>query len=258
MAQSVIYSQTDKGRGELAASPGKLGPQWKTLLGMVDGKTSVEDLQRKLDKVPPDKLRAALDKLAADGYIEAARSAGKAEELDFSSFMKQPVREPTVQQKREAEQQTIAGMRSLKSAGYFVNILNRPGKRIEPRAGDKHCVLILDGDQAHALVLARTLLLAKFDVRSAARKDDIVAELDRQPPPDVIVMDVVLPELVGLELLGKLREHPTFKSVPIIIVTAQAQHDDIVAALVYGATGYMTKPCKPELLLESVRVVLGI
>lgn len=258
MTQNVIYTQTEKGRSELAASPGKLGPQLKTLLGMMDGKTSVEELQRKLEKVPADRLQAALEKLAADGYIEAARPAGKADELEFSNFMKRPVKEPTVQQKREAEQQTIAGMRSLKTAGYFVNILNRPGKRIEPRAGDKHCVLILDGDQANSLVLARTLLLGKFDVRSAARKDDIVAELNRQPPPDAIVMDVVLPELVGLELLGQLREHPNFKSVPIIIVTAQAQHDDIVAALVYGATGYMTKPCKPEILLESVKVVLGI
>ncbi len=255
--QNVVYTQTAKGRDEFAANPGKLGPNLKFLLGMIDGKSTVEDLQRKLSKIAPDKLNAALEKLAADGYIESSRPAKPGDDMDFSSFIGRPVKEPTLQQKRQAEQQTIAGMRTLKSAGYFVNILSRPAKRIEPRAGDKYSVLILDGDQANALVLARTLLLAQIDVRSAARKDEILAELNK-PPPDVIVMDVVLPELVGLELLARLREHPNFKSVPIIIVTAQAGHDDVVAALVYGTSSYMTKPCKPEALLVSVKAVLGL
>lgn len=254
----MIYCQTDKGRAELASTAGKLGPQLKTLLGMVDGKTSVEELQRKLARVPLERLQAALERLAAEGYIRAEPAEEAARDLDFSSFLQQPVKEPTVQQKRQAEAQTIAGMRALRSAGYFVTIVNRPGRRIAPRAGAKHCVLILDSDQGHALVLARALLLAGFDARSAVRKDEILAELDRQPPPDLIVMDVVLPELVGLELLGKLREHPVYKSVPILVVTAQAGHDDIVAALVYGASGYMTKPCKPETLVECVEALLGI
>lgn len=257
MAQNVLYTWTAKGRDELAASPGKLGPNLKTLLGMFDGRSTVEDLQRKLDKVPPDKLQAALEKLASDGYIEARESAEPAADIDFATFMKRPVKEPSVQEKRQAEQATVSGMRTLKKAGYFVNILSRPGKRMAPRSGDKYSVLILDGDQANSLVVARTLLLAKFDARSAARHDDIMAELNK-PPPDAIVMDVVLPELVGLELLAKLREHPNFKAVPVIIVTAQAEHDDVVAALVYGASGYMTKPVKPEALLDSVKTVLGL
>lgn len=257
MAPNLIYTQTDQGRAELAASPGKLNPSLRTLLGMIDGKITVEDLQRKLSRVDPDKLRLALEKLATEGYIALGQRAQPAGDLDFTSFMSQPVKEPTIQQQKEAEQQTLSGMPSLKSAGYFVNILSRPVTRIPPRSGEKYGVLILDGDQANALVLARTLLLAKFDVRSAARRDQIMEELNK-PPPDVIVMDVVLPELVGLELLAKLREHATFKNVPIIIVTAQAEHDDVVAALVYGASGYMTKPVRPEALLESIKTVLGL
>ena len=254
--QNVVYTQTAKGRDEFAANPGKLGPNLKALLGMLDGKASVEDLQRKLEKVEPDKLRAALDKLVAEGYIETPQSAKPVADIDFATFMNQPIKEPSIQQKRDAEQITISGMRNLRKAGYFVNILSRPGTRIAPRSGDKYSVLILDGDPANALVVARALLLGKFDVRSASRHDDIMAELNK-PPPDAIVMDVLLPELAGLELLAKLREHPNFKPVPVVIVTAQAEHDDVVAALVYGANGYMTKPVKPEALLEAVKSVLG-
>jgi DNA-binding response OmpR family regulator len=45
--------------------------------------------------------------------------------------------------------------------------------------------------------------------------------------------------------------------VPVIVVTSQAQHDDVVATLVYGANGFMTKPVEPKTLLESVKSVLG-
>jgi DNA-binding response OmpR family regulator len=46
--------------------------------------------------------------------------------------------------------------------------------------------------------------------------------------------------------------------VPIIVMTGKADHDDIVAALAYGATGYMTKPFKPEALVDGVQAVLGL
>ncbi|MBM3359235.1 MAG: response regulator [Betaproteobacteria bacterium] len=257
MTQNPIYSQTDQGRAELTADPGKLARSLRVLLGMVDGRSTVDELQRKLGNVDPEKLRAALQSLAAHGYVALAKAAEPAGEIDFASFMGQPIQTPTAEQKRDAEQKTLSGMRSLKSSGYFVNIVSRPAGRVRPRAGEQYSVLILDGDQANALAVARALMLAKFEVRSASRPDQIMAELNK-PAPDLILMDVMLPELVGLDVLAKLREHPNFKTVPVLIVTGRAEQDDVVAALVYGANGYMTKPVKPEALLESVRTLLGL
>jgi len=256
MSEKVVYTQTAKGREELVAVPGNLGPNLKALLGMFDGKSTVEDLQKKLDKVPLDRLLMALDALVTDGFIEATAAPAADDDLDFAAFMNRPTPMPTAAQRQQAEQATLTSMRSLKQAGYFVNIVSRSGTRIRPRSGDKYSILIIDGDQANALVLARTLMLQQFDVRSASREAEIMSELGK-PPPDLILMDVVLPDLVGIELLAKLREHPVFKSVPVIVVTAQAQHDDVVAALVYGANGYMTKPVQSEALLDSVKSVLG-
>jgi len=256
MSEKVVYTQTAKGREELHAIPGNLGPNLKALLGMFDGQLSVEDLQKKLDKVPLDKLLMALEALVQDGYIEAAGPPAGGDDLDFASYMNRPTPMPTEAQRQQAEQATLTSMRTLKQAGYFVNIVSRSGTRIRPRSGDKYSILIIDGDQANALVLARTLMLQQYDVRSASREAEIMGELGK-PPPDLILMDVVLPDMVGIELLAKLREHPVFKSVPVIVVTAQAQHDDVVAALVYGANGYMTKPVQAEALLDSVKSVLG-
>jgi PleD family two-component response regulator len=257
MSEKIVYIQTPKGQEEVSSTPGNLGPNLKALLGMFDGQSTVEDLQRKLDKVPLDRLLAALDALVNEGYLEATTSAPAGDDLDFAAFMNRPPPTPTTKQRQDAEQATLTSMRALRQSGFFVNIITRSGKRIPPRSGDKYSILIIDGDQANALMLARELMLATFDVRSASRENEILAELSK-PPPDLILMDVMLPDLVGIEILAKLREHPVFKSVPVIVVTTQAQHDDVVAALVYGANGFMTKPVHPGALLDSVKSVLGV
>ena len=260
---SDSFSQTAKGKAEFAAKPGTLSTGLKTLLGLVGDKATIADIKLKLPQVPVEKLTPALNKLVVDGYLQRnvaaapAPKAGADNDLDFTRFINRPVKEPTLQQKRQAEA-TLAGIRTSKKAGFHVSIINRPAKAVVPATGDKHTVLMIDSDDANALVMTRALLLAKFDTRAAGKRDEIIAELNRKPPADIIVMDVALPEVGGLELLGRLREHPTYKTTPIIVATATNERDDVVAALAYGASGYMSKPFKPEALLDSVRAVLGL
>lgn len=259
MTDRINYIKTAKGRAELATGTGTLERNARNLLGLVDDQSTFDDLKSKLGEVAEDKLRAAFDRLVKDGYIEAAqRPAPAEEELDFTHELDTPAPEPTAQQKAQAEQQTLGGMRTLKQAGYYVNITNRPRQRQSPRSGEKYGVLIIDGDQGNTLLLARTLMLANFDVRSATTRDEILAVLRKTPLPDAIVMDIVLPRLNGLDLLSRLRLHQQFESVPIIIVTSKTAQGDVVAALARGASGYMTKPFKPEALVESVKAVLGL
>jgi CheY-like chemotaxis protein len=264
MANEIAYAKTTAGKAEVAAKPGKLPVGLKTLLGLIENST-VAQLQGKLPQVELDKLNAALDRLFVDGYIEivpapaaAAAPATPGAGLDFAQFINRPVKEPTIQQIQKAEA-TLSGIRPSKKAGYYVHIINRSDKRIAPHGGgEQYTVLIIDADQANALVVARALMLAKFETRAAARQDEIIEQLNKQPAADVIVMDMVLPDVIGLELLGRLREHPVYKSVPIIVMTAKVEHDDVVAALAYGASGYMTKPFKPEALVDSVSATLGL
>ena len=285
MASDIFYAKTAAGKAEAAATPGKLSAGMKTLLGLIDNST-VAQLQGRLPQVPVDKLTAALDRLFADGYIEIAfgvtaaapapaaptapaasvaaapaapaASAQPDAKLDFAHFIKRPVKEPTIQKLREAEA-TLSGIRASKKAGYFVHIINRASKRVASKAGgDQYTVLVIDADQANAMVVTRALLLAKFETRAAALQNEIIEQLNKQPPADVIAMDMMLPDTIGLELLGRLREHPVYKTVPVIVMATKAEHDDVVAALAYGASGYMTKPFKPETLVDSVQAILGL
>jgi CheY-like chemotaxis protein len=264
MAIGIAYVKTAKGKEEAATKPGKLSGGLKALLGLIN-KSSMSDLQERLPQVPADKLNQALDKLFSEGYIEIAAAvptltpSGKEEELDFTRFINRKVKEPTVQQMRKAEA-TLSGIRTSKKAGFHVNIINRPEKTIPPHAGgDAYTVLVIDADDANSLVVTRALLLAKFETRAASKKDEIVAQLNKQPAADVIALDIgASTEVIGLELLGRLRQHPTYKTVPVIIMTEKVEHSQLVAALAYGASGYMSKPVKAEALVDGVKAVLGL
>ena len=131
MTEKSVYIQTAKGREELAASSGHLGPNLRALLGMFDGKATVEDLLKKLGKVSFDQFLAARDKLIAGGFIDVSQNQREQADLDFATLMGRPVKEPTLPQRREAEQTTISGMRRLRQSGYFVNILSRPDGPIQ-------------------------------------------------------------------------------------------------------------------------------
>jgi CheY-like chemotaxis protein len=266
MAIGIAYAKTAKGKEEATTKPGKLSGGLKALLGLID-KTSMADLQEKLPQVPVEKLNQALDKLFSEGYIEIAAAAPrpitlsgvKEEELDFTRFINRPVKEPTFQQKRKAEA-TLSGIRTSKKAGFHVNIINRPEKAIPPHAGGStYTILVIDSDDANSLVVTRALLLAKFETRAASKKDEIIEQLNKQPAADAIALDVgASTEVIGLELLGRLRQHPVYKSVPVIIMTEKVEHSQLVAALAYGASGYMSKPVKPEALVDGVKAVLGL
>lgn len=281
MTDTTAYRSTDKGKAEVAAKPGILKPGMKGLLAAVGAKATAESLRAKFPKAGD--IAAALAQLARDGYIEpmpaetpkapvtqvpkpaaaqpappAAKPAATADDSPLSHLFDEKPKEPTLQQRKQAEG-TISGKRRPK-AGYQISIINRPGRPLEPRggSGQKYVIMVIDGNEVEALEAARTMMQAGFDVRGAATKVEIASALGKKPLPDMILMDVDLPDAVGLDLLGKLREQAELKDTPIIVVTGRAERDDVVAALAYGASGYLNKPVKPDLLLRHVKDALGL
>lgn len=256
---NTTYRSTAKGKAEIAAKPGALKAGTKGLLAAVGQRATVAELRARFPRAGD--ISGALALLVKDGYLEllpesVAKPAPAPVVRELENFLSERPKEPTLQQRQQAEG-TLSGARRLK-AGYQISILNRPEKPLPPRGGDKHVVLIIDSHQAEALAAARGLMQNGFDVRGAATRSEIAAALGKTPLPDLIIMDVDLQDAVGLDVLGKLREHAEFRETPIIVVTARAERDDIVAALAYGASGYLNKPVTPKTLVRHTRDALGL
>ena len=98
--------------------------------------------------------------------------------------------------------------------------------------------------------------LKKDGFRSEAISDGQKAlERIRRQPPDLLVLDLMLPGLDGLELCRILRSEPVTKRLPIIMLTAKAEETDKIVGLEMGADDYLTKPFSPKELMARIRAV---
>ena len=73
-----------------------------------------------------------------------------------------------------------------------------------------------------------------------------------------MLLDIVLPDADGLQVLGRIRVHPRLSELPVIMMTGKVAPEDVLAGLAAGADGYVTKPFKVSALVSAVNVVLGI
>jgi CheY-like chemotaxis protein len=151
-----------------------------------------------------------------------------------------------------------AGLASLRAKGYFVRIARRAPVGEKPAAGQKITVLVIEDDPQLVKLLRTYLQMEDFAVRSAATREEINAALREPPKPDLVLLDVVLPDIDGFDVLAKMRQHDLVKDVPVIMATAKATREAVLAGLQHGADGYVTKPYDMDILLKTINTVLGI
>ena len=117
-------------------------------------------------------------------------------------------------------------------------------------------ILVVDDEEDIAFSLARRLSAEGYQVICA---EDGVEGLNRAHTehPDLIVLDLMLPKMDGYKVCRLLKFDERHRSIPIIILSARGQQEDIALARETGADFYMTKPFDPAALVDKVRELLG-
>ncbi|HVX40904.1 MAG TPA: HAMP domain-containing protein [Gemmatimonadaceae bacterium] len=117
-------------------------------------------------------------------------------------------------------------------------------------------VLIVDDDVRNIFSLTSVLEDHGMAVDFAENGRDAIAKLDANPGVDLVLMDVMMPEMDGYETTRAIRERPQFRNLPIIALTAKAMKGDREKCIAAGASDYITKPVDTEQLLSLMRVWL--
>ena len=115
-------------------------------------------------------------------------------------------------------------------------------------------ILIVEDDADIRELITYNLEREGYVVAQAASGEQAIKLIARRQP-DLVLLDLMLPEMDGLEVCRKLKAEPKTRSLPIIIVSAKGEEPDVVTGLELGADDYVTKPFRPKELVARVRAV---
>lgn len=115
--------------------------------------------------------------------------------------------------------------------------------------------LIVEDDKDIARLIEFHLGKGGFRTQSAESGKDALAQV-ASDMPDVVLLDIMLPDVDGLTICHEIREDPKTADLPIVMVSARGEEEDIIAGLELGADDYIAKPFSPNLLLARVRAVM--
>jgi two-component system, cell cycle response regulator DivK len=119
-----------------------------------------------------------------------------------------------------------------------------------------HLILVVEDNEQNLKLLRDVLEYAGYDVRTARTAEDGLT-LAVSEPPDLVLMDLQLPGIDGMEALRRLRDSPQTADIPVVAVTAQAMKEDRERVLRAGFDGYVEKPISVRAFPDQVRRFLS-
>ena len=128
---------------------------------------------------------------------------------------------------------------------------------MEPTTNHKPTVLMVEDEEDTASLLKFLLERASYAVVHAKDGRQAQELADTMAPPDIVLLDVMLPFLSGLQVLTYLRKRDDWGEVPIVMLTADGSEHDIKRALESGANDYMLKPFNPRELTSRLKRFLA-
>jgi DNA-binding response OmpR family regulator len=119
----------------------------------------------------------------------------------------------------------------------------------------KYQILIVDDEEDVHKVLGKMLLKEGYQIQSAFSATDAKEKI-QESKPDLIILDIMMPKVSGIELLNELKEDEATKDILVIIVSAKDEQADRIEGLTHGADDYISKPFHLRSLIRKIEHVL--
>lgn len=162
-----------------------------------------------------------------------------------------PVASP--EQQQAFNEEAVIGEGELNTNGFFVRINKKAPNR--PPQTQPPLVLVVEDDEVTSAILIRLLKARDFRVIHAFNRATVSDGFKAMP--DLVILDVNLPDANGFDILNRLRRHPKLATLPVLMLTSMSELDDILKGLQLGANGYLTKPTRAKILFDAIKQVLA-
>jgi two-component system, OmpR family, response regulator len=197
-----------------------------------------------------------------DGYIEmTADPSFKAAASEVGKWMKQNLKAEETTPEAElikTSQMAIieadSTMSTIAKSGFFMQPAEAPATT---GAAEKRRVLIVEDDEMQLALLKKIVEKEGHVIEVAHNRAEVLAALNHLPYPDLLLLDVQLPDVDGFRILEKVKTHPKLKESRVVMVTGRTERADIAKGVLLGADGYITKPYRPATMTAAIRQALG-
>jgi two-component system, OmpR family, response regulator len=243
-----VYADSPAGTAELKRGATELSVEEIELLVRLDGLGTLRSVRADMPHLCDTEFAAAFRSLRDRKLVAAARPDALGMGLQ-SDVLRMALGDTRSRAERQSQ--------ALRTGGFSVGFARRR-EGASGGHGRPLSALVVEDEPVLARFMHCYLALEGIQARLAANRAEVVAELRKLPVPDVILLDVKLPDADGFDILAKLRAHPAFKHTPVIMLTGDSTRAAVIRGMAGGADGYMTKPFEAETLTAAVRSVLGL
>jgi CheY-like chemotaxis protein len=202
-----------------------------------------------------ERIKSEVGLLQLPIIVHTAKDLSQEEEANLSSLTSAVVVEDATSPERILEEVSLFLHRP-------VAVLGPPLRKMLESVADKgtalagKTVLVVDDDMRNIYALSSVLEMSQINVVCAQDGKKALEELAANPTIDLVLMDIMMPEMDGYQALREIRKMGRFNSLPIIAVTAKAMPGDRERCIEAGASDYISKPVDPARLLSLLRVWL--
>jgi CheY-like chemotaxis protein len=224
---------------------------------MLDGKLSMKEILERMPRLEDWQIVNLIPKLIRKGFAAKASIADQ-DDLDFSYFFDAEKTVPTAELLAHTDVEAAVGITTLQRDGYYVSITrqnNRPPPSAERKA---FAILVVEDDPGISMLVAHVLKTEGYEARTAVNRAQVLLALRTRPSPDLVLLDVKLPDANGFDILERMKQHPVLLNIPVIMLTGEATRESVSRGLALGADGYITKPFDIAILRKGIKNVLGI
>ena len=251
-----VYSLSPAGKDALSKGDAATLPlEYRRLLALIEQEGHIDVIRGQLRRFSDQLIGEWLKELEDLKMVTSALAAPRPADFSFSGQRALSVPLPEEDSRRFAQTTVIAGATLLRSGSFLAVDRIANLQRLAKKPPQTTVLLVEDDPDQKALAELR-LTMAGYQVRSVEGAKALSRFLREQQRPDLLLLDVNLPDGDGFDILAKLRARPEFAILPVVLLTVRTDPADIRKGLTLGADGYITKPYSKNQLAEVIGRVL--
>ena len=237
-----MYVVTAAGREAWETQDTAVPEDYRRLLWLIDVQGDTRAIRSLLREYPERLLRDWLRELEDLRLLES-RPRLPGADTTFPLQMSEP-----------APEAGGAAAAILSQEGAYLAAERRKARNSRPPS--EITILIVEDDPDQLALADLRVSAADYNVRTAMSLGGLTQSLLRHGPPDLLLLDVMLPDGNGFEILSSLRRNPSYADLPIVMLTVVSDPAHVAKGLALGADGYVTKPYSKNILVGVIKAVL--